>query len=149
MSIRTTSGRRPSASRRSSASRACSPPSTSPTTSRSGSLPRNASSPCRTTEWSSTISTGFESPSGSIRSGHVDGELEQDLGSASDRARDDQLRADLVGAELHRLEAVVTGLPPTWIEAAAVVADLEEKLVMPHHHANGSVPGVGVAHDVR
>src|SRR5438874_2045520 len=136
MSIRTTSGRLPSASRRSRASSASTPPSTSATMSRSGSLPRKASRPWRTTAWSSTMRIRIRRSSGSILS-RSQRRLDPYHSYVFGRAGDSEGGTDLVRAGLHRFEAVVAGLAALGVEAAAVITNLEMDGFLTHSNPDG------------
>src|SRR5215210_6978121 len=94
----------------------------------SGSLSRKASNPRRTTSWSSTTSTPMVS---SIRGpNRSDGDPHTHCRPDPHRAPDREPRADLGGAAVHRLQAEVPRVSCGWIEAAPVVADLHDDLLL-------------------
>src|SRR5262249_12929353 len=128
-SISTTCGRFPTESSSSSMSSARSPPSASPTTAMSLSPFRNADSPCRTTAWSSTTKTRMTSSVSVAVVTHLRRHLDANDRPTTGRADDVQGGADLVGAAAHRFEPEVPGVDGSWIEAAAVVDDLEHDLL--------------------
>ena len=87
----------------------------------SGSLSRNASSPRRTTSWSSTTRTAMVSSRRGCISGAIRFRRDPDSYDCPRPrcARDREPPADLGRTAAHRLQAEVTGMSGGWVEARA------------------------------
>src|SRR5215208_6163768 len=145
----TTSGRRPSESSDASSSIASAPPAASPSTSISGSPSRNASSPRRTSSWSSTTRTPMPSAGSWLTSTHpVPWDPDGDDGATPHHARDGELPADLRRTAAHRVEAEVTGMSGGGIEAPPVVVDLDDDFLLVSVHTNVRRCRPGVHQDI-
>src|SRR3954463_1863792 len=150
-SMTITSGRRPSDSIVASTSSACALPAACATTSMSGSLPRNASRPRRTTSWSSTTRTAMDSSLACCISVAVPvrRHAHPHDGSLSRRAPYREPPAHLGRPAAHRLQPEVTRVSGLRLEAAPVVADLDDDLLPLSFHTQVDDRGLGVPHGIR
>src|SRR5829696_240344 len=150
-SMTITFGRRSSDSINASRSSPWAPPAASPSTSISGSLSRNASSPRRTTSWSSTTSTPMVSSGLGSISGPIclRWDVYPDDGAEAGCARDREPPADLGRTAAHRLQAEMTGIFAGRVESLSVVADLYDDVALPSLHLDERRRGAGMLDDIR
>src|SRR5262249_19705958 len=119
------------------------PSPASPTTSMSSNTSRNVRRPCRTTWWSSTISTRMGSDIG--------GHLQPYSSAGARRGGDLESAADRPGPLPHRCDAQPPGclVRAHGMQAVPVIDDLDDhRVVPPPVQPDVDVPGVGVAKGV-